>query len=71
MVPDEGVDLNHFEASNMGFEADTVDSDDPEENTSNSIDYEEVFDMMARWNTYLENHVPYYSEGNTPDIPEP
>jgi len=33
------------------------------ENPLNSQTCEELFNTLAEWNSYLENHIPYFSEG--------
>ncbi|VAW36218.1 hypothetical protein MNBD_CHLOROFLEXI01-3692 [hydrothermal vent metagenome] len=38
----------------------------PEHKTPlNSKTCEELFNTLAEWNSYLEDHIPYFSEGET------
>lgn len=35
------------------------------------MELEQLFDTLAEWNTYLENHVPYFSERSATEECEP
>ena len=60
MVPGKGTESN----------SEVTDLTTPEQSL-NPETCRELFDTLARWNDYLENHVPYFSEhSEKPQEPE-
>ena len=35
---------------------------------ANHPDIEQLFDTLAEWNDYLENHVPYFQKPQEPEL---
>lgn len=70
MVPGKGVKLNSEEALVTHLEA--VDKDLPDELESflSSENYMQFFNTLADWNSYLEEHVPYFNNQSDLDRPQ-
>lgn len=56
--PKSNCNSNHF----AQWEANSKDLPEEMESVLTSETCEEVFDMLAEWNVYLEHHVPYFRE---------
>ena len=70
MVPQEETTSNHLNGLSATFTSQsqavlaTSNNDcKGKVETSFTSDAEKIFDILAEWNEYLENHVPHFSEG--------
>jgi len=68
MVPGEGPKSNAEIDLTVEWEGNNKDFIPEEKILANSKACEELFNTLAEWNSYLENHIPYFSERET--VPE-
>lgn len=69
MVPGKGTESNshdHFLTRNKA--EDSADKSTIFEPVLSPETCTELFDILAQWNYYLENHVPEYNELEGPDL---
>jgi len=65
MVPATGP-ISNSEIDPIAEQKDKNNDLIPEHKTPlNSKTCEELFNTLAEWNCYLEDHIPYFSEGET------
>ena len=71
MVPGSGPESNpknhlleEWEKNSKGLLSDAY-------NLPGSSNIDQLFDTLAEWNEYLENHVPYFSERSVIEEREP
>lgn len=62
MVPRSGSSSNQQSPLIKEWDKNSKGFPDGLDNLLYEADIEQLFDTLAEWNTYLENHVPYFSE---------
>ena len=62
MVPDKGTSSNQQSPFLKEWNKNSNGLPEGLDNLLDDADIEQLFSTLAEWNTYLENHVPYFSE---------
>lgn len=62
MVPDKGTSSNQQSPFSKEWSKSSKALHEELAILPDSVDIEQLFDTLAEWNIYLENHVPYFSE---------
>lgn len=71
MVPGRGPKSNSDSTLFTQWKANSKDLPTGLESVLTTETCEEFFDTLAEWNSYLERHVPYFSEQEAPDEFQP
>lgn len=67
MVPSRGL-ISNPGAPVLAEQNEKHKTEDSAQESCSAIDVEQLFNTLAEWNDYLENHVPYYLKPQEPGL---
>ena len=68
LVPGSGPESNRNTSLLAEWEGSHKDKSGALDSLTDLSDMEQLFDTLAEWNDYLENHVPYFSKPEEPEL---